>query len=69
MPLLHGRKEANMERCKHPDGVTIKPDGIHELDPCVYEEEMVVPNVTVRVLRCVKCGHVEIEWERGEDDA
>ena len=56
-----------MEKCKFPDGVTIKPDGVNELDPCVYECELEVHGVTVRVLKCVKCGHYELEWEREEE--
>lgn len=55
------------EKCRFPDGMTIKPDGIHELDPCLYEEVEVIKNCTVRVLRCVRCGHYEWEWERDEE--
>lgn len=47
--------------------ISVKPDGVHELDPCVYEEVETVKNATVHVLRCKKCGHVEIEWERNND--
>lgn len=54
----------NQKKCKFPNGVTIKPDGIHELDPCVYDEIEIHRNVTVRVLKCRYCGHVEIEWKR-----
>ena len=51
-------------RCQFPDGITVRPDGIHELDPCVYEEIEVVAHCIVHVLRCKRCGHMEIEWER-----
>ena len=51
-------------KCKFPDGVTVKPDSIHELDPCVYKEIDRYENVTVSILRCKKCGHIEIEWKR-----
>lgn len=27
-----------MEKCRFPPGVIVKPDGVNELDPCVYEE-------------------------------
>ncbi|MBR1620132.1 hypothetical protein IJ674_09600 [bacterium] len=50
-----------MCKCSFPDGITIKPDGINELDPCIYEEVEVHHNVTVRVLKCRKCGHIELE--------
>ena len=50
-------------KCHFPEGIEIKPDGIHKLDACVYEviDEC---HAIVRVLRCKKCGHEEIEWER-----
>ncbi len=47
--------------------VTIKPDGVNELDPCIYEDTEVHTNVTVVVKRCVHCGHIELEWHRQED--
>lgn len=50
-----------MEKCKFPDGIVIKPDGVNELDPCIYEEIEKYRNVTVIVLRCKKCGHIEHE--------
>lgn len=53
-----------MNRCQFPDGVVIKPDGVNELDPCLYEEIETVEHCTVHVLRCQRCGHIEIEWER-----
>ena len=56
-----------MDKCKFPDGVTIKPDGVNDLDPCIYEEVEKYANVTVTVLRCARCGHTEILWERQED--
>lgn len=56
-----------MEKCKYPEGITIKPDGIHELDPCVYEDIEKHANVTVVVSRCKRCGHIEISWMRQDD--
>ncbi len=53
-----------MSKCKWPDGVVIKPDGVNELDPCYYQEVQVIPNCTVHVLKCKHCGHIEIEWEK-----
>lgn len=52
------------KRCSFGDGVTIKPDGIHEVDPCVYEEVETVKHCTVHVMRCKRCGHMEFMWER-----
>ena len=56
-----------MEKCSC-DGITIKPDGVHELDPCLYELIEEHKNVTVEVLRCVRCGHIEITWHKGDED-
>lgn len=53
-----------MERCTWGDGITVKPDGVHELDPCEYEVVEAYRNVTVEVLRCRRCGHIEITWKR-----
>ena len=51
-------------KCRFPDGVVIRPDGKNELDPCVYEEIETVENCTVHVMKCKRCGHIEITWER-----
>ena len=56
-----------MKKCEFPDGITIKPDGENELDPCVYEDVERYTNVTIVISRCKKCGHVEISWLRQED--
>lgn len=55
------------KKCNFGAGVTIKPDGIHELDPCIYETKEIHANVTVYVRQCPKCGSVDISWERQED--
>ena len=54
------------KRCSFGEGITIKPDGIHELDPCFYEVIEVHENVTVEVSRCKRCGHVELLWYKTE---
>lgn len=59
--------EATSGKCSFGPGVTIKPDGINELDPCDYELIEKHGNVTVEILRCKKCGHIEILWHRQED--
>lgn len=55
-----------MPKCKF-DGFVIKPDGFHELDPCVYEDIEIHTNCTVVVSRCKKCGEVEISWVKNEE--
>lgn len=49
-------------KCKFPDGVVIKPDGVHNLDPCRYKLSEIHRNVTIEVLKCSVCGHVSIAW-------
>ena len=56
-----------MNKCSFHDGVTIKPDGINELDPCIYQEIERYANVTISISRCAKCGHIDISWVRQED--
>ena len=56
-----------LKKCCFPAGVTIRPDGVNELDPCRYREVERYKNVTVRVLRCTRCGHTEVTWVRQED--
>jgi hypothetical protein len=56
-----------MDKCKFPEGIVIKPDGIHELDPCEYQEVERYANVTVSIRRCKKCGNIDISWFRQED--
>lgn len=49
------------------DGVSIRPDGIHELDPCVYEDIEKYANATIIISRCKKCGNIEMSWIRQEN--
>jgi hypothetical protein len=56
-----------MCKCKFPEGMTIKPDGVHELDPCIYVTEQLLRNVTVMIDKCEKCGHYEITWFRQDN--
>lgn len=39
------------KKCEFPEGITIKSDGEHELDPCVYEEIERYENVPVIISR------------------
>ena len=54
-------------KCSWPDGMVIKPDGINELDPCIYEDIEMYANVTVIVSRCKNCGNIDIRWLKQED--
>ena len=54
-------------KCSFGDGITVKPDGETELDPCLYQEIKAYENVTVHILRCVRCGHIEVECERQDN--
>lgn len=56
-----------MEKCTFADGIRICPDGVNDLDPCVYEDVKMYTNCTVIVSKCVNCGHAEFSWVRQED--
>ena len=56
-----------MGKCKFPDGITVKPDGVNELDPCIYKDVKIITNATVTISRCVNCGNYEIMWQKSED--
>ncbi len=56
-----------MKKCSFGDGITIKPNGVDELDPCIYEDVEMYTNVTVVISRCKKCGHIEVSWIRQEN--
>lgn len=55
-----------MCKCKLPDGMVIKPDGIHELDPCIYEPIEIHTNCTVKISRCINCGTIDISWIKND---
>lgn len=48
--------------CDCNPNVVIKPDGVNELDPCVYVVDEVYVNVTVEISHCEKCGKINISW-------
>lgn len=54
-------------KCSFGDGITIKPDGVNELDACIYRTAEIHTNATVEVLRCEKCGHIKLAWHRQEN--
>ena len=47
--------------------ITIKPDGVNEFDPCLYEEIETYKNVTVHIMKCARCGHIEVSWSRQDN--
>lgn len=53
-------------KCSFGD-ISIKPDGVNELDPCIYEDIEMYANVTVVISRCKKCGHIDISWLRQDN--
>lgn len=55
------------KECTLPEGVTIKPDGINKLDPCIYRDIESYANVTVTIAKCKHCGKIDISWKRQED--
>jgi hypothetical protein len=48
-------------KCSFGD-IVIKPDGINELDPCIYKDVEMYTNVTAIVSRCERCGNIDIRW-------
>ena len=54
-------------KCEFPNGMIIKPDGIHELSPHAFEIVEKYQNVTIEILRCKECGEVSVLWFKQED--
>ena len=48
-------------------GITSRPDGIHELDACLFQLKQKLRNVTIEILECPVCGDVSIGWYRQEN--
>ena len=53
-----------MCKCTLPAGLTIKPDGVHQLAAGLFETEQVFTNCTVEVSHCKHCGEYELSWYR-----
>ena len=66
--LENALRLAEKKTCSFGEGVSIKPDGVHELDPCSYKVIEKHENVTVEILHCKNCGKREIIWHEGEED-
>lgn len=65
--LIAELRKGQSMKCSFGHGITIKPDGINELDPCIYEDKEIHANVTVYVRQCQKCGNIDIAWKRQDD--
>ncbi len=57
----------HVEKCSYGDGFKFCLDGENEVDPCQYVEVERWKNVTVSILKCKKCGHIEICWEKQDN--
>jgi len=55
------------QKCQHPNGVIIRPNGVDAIDPCRYVQKEIHTNATVIVSQCKYCGHVLIEWMRTDE--
>ena len=64
---FYKEEEDTVRTCSFGDGVTICPDGVHELSPHKYELTEKYKNVTVEVLTCKDCGDVSIAWYRQDN--
>lgn len=56
--------EQTCERCSFLSGMKMSLDGVHEVDPCVYEDVEIHTNATVIVSRCKNCGGYSVSWHR-----
>lgn len=66
--LMEGKRTAPPRtHCSHGEGVTVRPDGVHELSPHAYKLTQKLRNVTVEVLTCETCGDVSVAWYRQDD--
>ncbi len=50
-------------KCSWGEGISFRPDGEHELDPCIYEDVQIFKNVTVIISRCIRCGNISMGWQ------
>lgn len=48
-------------------GISLRPDGVHELSPHKYVKTSELQNVTVEILECENCGDVSVGWKMQEN--
>lgn len=53
--------------CFMPDGIIIKPDGIHEAEAHVYDSDVCYSNISLCIWKCKKCGHYSLQWRKQPD--
>lgn len=49
-----------MKPCSFPPGLTVRPDGVHELSPCRYRQIGVPLEADIEVYQCARCGAISI---------
>lgn len=54
-------------KCQLTAGLSIKPDGVHEMEPHRFSLREIHRNVTVIIMRCIDCGATEVVWEKQDD--
>ena len=47
--------------------MSVRPDGVHELEPCAFQLTQKLRNVTVEILTCPACGNVSVGWFRQDN--
>lgn len=52
------------KKCSWGDGISVRPDGVQELEACRYQLTQKLRNVTVEILTCPVCGKVSVGWYR-----
>ncbi|MBO5969969.1 MAG: hypothetical protein J6S14_15885 [Clostridia bacterium] len=55
------------KKCEWGGGMSVRPDGVHELTACCYQLKQKLRNVTVEILECPVCGDVSIGWYRQDN--
>ena len=55
------------KECNWGGGMSVRPDGVHELAPCIYRVAQKLRNVTIEILECPACGKVSIGWYRQDN--
>lgn len=51
-------------KCQWPQGIDIRPDGVHSLSPHNFVLAERHKNVNIEILQCKNCGEISIAWTR-----
>ena len=57
-----------MAECSWGEGIAVKPDGVHELDPHIYEVAEIHTGVIVAIRRCINCGKQSTAWMQDTEE-